>query len=106
MRMHLDAAGKGIGRIEDDFVGSCETGGYFHGTAEVMADGDRHKLDAVAEDDTDAQAFGAKQQRVRGNRNGVPDWRHLEMREDIGAGTQHALPVVDVNLDFESAGGV
>src|ERR1700722_10641401 len=106
MRMHLDAAGERIGRIEDDFVGNRKAGSYFYGIAEVMADGDWHELDAVTTDDTDAEALGAKQQCVRGNRNRVLDRGQVEMSEHIGAGTQHALPVVDIYLDIKSARGV
>src|SRR5258708_31443293 len=103
--MHLDAAGERIGRIKDDFIGSRKTGGYFYGIAEVMADRDWHKLDAVTTDDPDAKALGAEQQRVRRNRNRVPDWGQVEVGEDRGAGTQHAFRVVDIYLDVESTRG-
>jgi hypothetical protein len=49
-----------IGRVEDDPVARRKARGDFHGVAKVVADGDRHKLDAVAADHTDTKAFGAE----------------------------------------------
>jgi hypothetical protein len=59
--MHLDAAGKRIGRIENHFVGHRKAGRYLNGIPEVMPDGHRYQLDAVPADDTDAKPLGAKQ---------------------------------------------
>jgi hypothetical protein len=94
LRMHLDAAQPVNRRIEDDFVSGRKTRSNLNRIAEVMADGHRHKLDAVTADDTDAKALGAEQQSVRRNRYRVANRGQMEVGEDIGSGTQHALRVV------------
>src|ERR1700756_4519520 len=104
--MHLDAVRQRVGRIQDHLVSGRQAGGDLHRTAEVVADGDRHKLDAITSDDTDAKALCAEQQRVRRNRYRVTNRWQLEVDKDVGSWAQHTLRVVDIHLDVEGACGV
>ena len=98
--------------IEDHFVGGCEAGSNLDRVAEIVADGDRHKLDAVAANDADAKALGAEQQRVGRNRNCVPIAGRWKWTKTYAPGRSTPLELstststLSVRVDWLMASGV
>src|ERR1700678_4435524 len=99
--MDLHATGDRVGRIEDHVVNGCKARGYFHGVAEVLADGDWHELDVAVADNADAKTLCTKEQGVGRDDDRVSDRGQVEVGEDIGPWAQDAFCVVDIHFYVE-----
>src|SRR5579859_769042 len=102
--MHGVAGLQRLGRAVDDPVGGAEAARHLDRIAEIPAELDRgqHRLVAGPEDgDLDALAVGDQRRRRQAQEIGIA--RNLEMHVAIGAGREHAVRILRLQLDQHAA---
>src|SRR6266852_4623499 len=88
-----------IRRIDNDGVRWLQAGNNFNSVSVIATDLDRNQLSFAVANQSDLQAFFAKDQRVRWNRHRTGLVGQLEMHKDISTRQELASGIVDVHFD-------